>query len=232
MLERNLYNKEEDEPPSLIMNQTFTIQTDIHEKYGIIVSDSTREFIKKFYPDHVYQVLGSGWCGPAVISRIFRKAGVEIEQEQIANTRLSDGNPLYNENWGSSHERIDEFLHMHFSDAGTKANSSIDEVTQLLSEGKEVIANVRAMDDSGEDGHYVSITKIHHQVEIYDPTNAIRRDGLHGVYTLNFEQFINEWWDYATPEDEKAEIPTLRWIAYADPLSFKYSASFQPIATL
>lgn len=224
----------EDEPPSS-MNSAIQVQTIVHDLFGVIVSDSTRNQIKKVYPDHVYQRLGSGWCGPAVVSRIFYKSGYPLDQEEIAMTILSDGRPLYDEKWGSSHARIREFLSMYFYNAHTKSDCSIEEIRQYLEDGKEIIANVRAMDDLGEDGHYVAVTKIDFEnklVEIYDPTNAIRADGLHGVYTLSIEKFTEEWWDYATPQDEVNDIKTFGWIACVDSLSLKTSANSQDVNAL
>lgn len=240
MIEHIPYRKEEeasseDEPPSMCMDPIIQIQTVVDEKLGIIVSDYTKELVRTNYPDHVYQKLGSGWCGPAVISRIFRKAGISMDQEAIAMAILSDGKPLYDEKWGSSHSRISEFLKMYFEDVDAKKDSSIEAIKQYLFEGKEIIANVRAMDDAGEDGHYVAVTKIDSKngfVEIHDPTNAIRADGLHGVYTLSFKKFLEEWWDYATPEDEENGIKTFKWIAYTNPLSIKLSAISQHVVTL
>lgn len=202
------------------------ISTTRDEKYGVLVDENTRNEISRRYPDHVYQELGSGWCGPAAISRIFKKLGHKMDQSEIATTLLSDGKPLYVEDWGSPHERMEEYLGIHFDDPVVLKDTNIETLNQYLKDGYEIIVNVRQQDDLDEDGHYVGISKIDMQnqlVEIYDSTNAIREDGLHGVYKLSFDKFNEEWWDYATADDEKNDNKTFHWAACVDPLKIKDS---------
>lgn len=196
--------------------------------------------------EHRFQVPKTGWCAQAQLQMLHIASGQkDISQAEIANTIMKDGKPLYDPKWGTSHERLVEYLKERWTIAGSKSNATWQEIQELLDKGYYVIANVMGLDveegakvDKG--GHYVRIKKYDKEknlVEVYDSSNGVRPDGKKGIYTLradydpkdkpkspeNRYNFSDYFWDYANPKDEKNKVRTERWIAYADPLSIKSS---------
>ena len=202
----------------------------------IETSTATQQIRHPDYKTHRFQKPGSGWCGPTVLQMMLLKAGIEKSQEEIANATLSDGKPLYDPAWGSSHKRINEYLGMHFDIHGIEANSSLDRIAELLEKGCEVMVNIMGIDltdegDVDKGGHYVRVESYDKKTEIikiFDPSNGTRPDGKQGVYELNAkDEFEPYWWDYATLADEKNKMPTEHWLAYADPSSAKTTGTIQ-----
>lgn len=221
-------------------------------EFGLRESEDEPPSMSNLHPDHIFQKPGSGWCGPTALQMGWVLAGKDRSQDEIANTIMKDGKSLFDKDWGTSHERMAEYIEKHFFDYGIQSNTSFDRINELLSQGYFIIANVQGLDieDNGEidkGGHYVVIRdydKTKNLVTIFDPSNGKRPDGKYGVYTIRAEVdpsepvdsignkycFENYFWDYANPSDEKNHTPTHNWIAYFNPLSVKEELAREKVA--
>lgn len=163
------------------------------------------------HPLHRYQE-DDGWCGPAALQMLLLRAGINKTQKEIADD-------VYDPNWGSSYESMAKYLHFQFWRHGTEAGATTEHVYSLLKRGYGVIANIMYHDETGAGGHYVLIDSYDPTTEtytIFDPSNGDNLRGQRGIYTVSRKDFEKDWYDFANEDDDRHQVPTYHWIAFAD----------------
>jgi hypothetical protein len=134
-----------------------------------------------------YQKKGD-WCGVASALMVLNDSGIQSTQGRIAKE-------IYKKDWGTDEPELKSFLSGIFTEVGSKENSNLEEVGDLIRKGNRVIVywwNNLPTEPGEEDlgGHYsvlADIDNVNKKVLLFDPSRQKRIDKKTVFIGLTFQ---------------------------------------------